>query len=198
MAAVTELQVVNACLASLGESPLQSLEDYHPYIAAARQILADALQTEQANKWWFGFERTTLEQDPDTGEVFVPADTIDIRAISSTQNLVQRGRRLYNVYTGTYNIGEDVTCVLVRELPLEDMPLMAQHMVKAAAVLRFQTQYDAEPTKTAQLQQEYLRYRTEVGAEDIRQVDANLLLRTSTAMVRQVVLGGNTSTFLGR
>ena len=49
----TELDVVNACLATLGELPLVELTDEHPMVAAARVNLTEAIVSEMHRQWWF-------------------------------------------------------------------------------------------------------------------------------------------------
>ena len=186
---VTELSVVNACLATLGEAPLGSLLEYHPVMNAAQRYLADALVSEQAKKYWFGYERATLTFNPDTGEVVLPDNIIDVFPLEE-QYLVQRGQRLYDAMNGTYDIRRQVLVTLVRQLPLADLPILAQHAVKAKAVLEFQSDYDADPQKTMTLARAYTLAKADLNTEHIRQCKSNLLTRPSTAVVMARMRGG--------
>lgn len=187
---VTELSVVNACLATLGEAPLGSLLEYHPLMSAAQQYLADALVHEQAKKYWFGYERAVLTFNPSSGEVILPANIIDVLPIDEP-NLVQRGSRLYDVFNGTYDIRREVTVTLIRTLPLEELPVLAQYSVRAKAVLEFQSDYDADPQKTMGLARAYSLAKSELNTEHIRQCKANMLTRPSTQYVQSRIRGSN-------
>lgn len=198
MTPINELDVVNACLKSVGEAPLNSIDEYHPYIEAARTQLEFALQTVQAKKYWFGYEKATLLPDVVTGDVFVPGDAIDVQAHNTANQLVQRGTRLYDVVQGTFDIGEQVQVTLVRYLPLEQLPLVAQHVVMARTVLDFQSDVAGDTSTTREWAQRLLQYEMLLNAEHIRQMKANMLQRASTAAIRRNVIGGNNTTYIPR
>lgn len=198
MTPITELDVVNACLQSVGEAPLNSIEEYHPYIASARTQLEFSLQTVQAKKYWFGYERAILQAEVGTGYVYVPGDAIDVQAHNTANQLVQRGSRLYDVVEGTFDIGEPVTVTLVRYLPLADLPVMAQHLVLATTVLDFQSNSDGDPQTAREWAQRRQLYEIMLNAEHIRQVKANFLARASTGMIRRHIIGGNNTTYIPR
>jgi len=56
---LTGLNVVNQCLASMGETPLNAVNADHPYVAAALMHLRGASTQEQAKGWWFNTDFLT-------------------------------------------------------------------------------------------------------------------------------------------
>lgn len=184
---LTELDVVNECLGTLGELPLNNLDDEHDLVPAARSALKRAMMREQAKAWWFNKEITTLTPAVDTGFITVPADTIRIDPTDETLNYVQRGSRLYQPYASAnvdkYKFTRSVECWLVRQLPYEDLPPMAQDVIALAAVLDFVKDYDADRNKVAEYKDDYRTAYMTLNAEHIRNVNANRLRSPSLQRV---------------
>jgi len=90
----TELDVVNACLATLGELPLVELTDEHPMVAAARNNLTEALVSEMHRQWWFNTDFVTLTAT-DEGFIYAPEDAVAVK-VDPLPNLILPGRRLYD------------------------------------------------------------------------------------------------------
>lgn len=180
---ITELQVVNACLATLGELPLVELQDEHPLVAAARQNMLESIIAEMHRQWWFNTDYCTLTAAADTGFVYAPADAIAVKVLNRT-DLTLRGRRLYDRYNSTYELGGTYRCVVVRDLPFEDLPVTAQLLVQHATVLRFQINYDADDSKTQKQNQLYTRQYALLNAEHTRQISLNGLETVDVATKR--------------
>jgi hypothetical protein len=178
---ITELDVVNDCLASLGESPLNAVTEDHPYVAAAVRMLRQANSREQAKGWWFNRELVELHPDPSTGYVYVPEDTINVDPSDPWTNLVQRGRRLYNPASNNpYVINQRIVCNLIRRIPFEDLPPLAQTYISLSTQKDFQKSYDADRFKYEQIVSDKNDAFRDLRAEDIRNVGANLLYKPST------------------
>jgi hypothetical protein len=179
MAFLTELDVVNECLKSLGELPLNSLDDEHDLVPAAQAALKRVNMREQAKAWWFNKEVTTLVPDGTTGYISLPDDTIRVDPTDETLNYVQRGSRLYQPYasnvTDKFKFTMPVECWLIRELPFEDLPPTAQNLVSVATVLDFQKDYDADAQRLDELRSDYKTAYMTLNAEHIRNVNANRL-----------------------
>jgi hypothetical protein len=179
MAFLTELDVVNECLKTLGELPLNSLTDEHDLVPVAQAALKRANMREQAKAWWFNKELTTLTPDDVNGYITLPGDTIRVDPTDETLNFVQRGNRLYQPFASTatdkYKFTGKVDCWLIRLVPFEDLPPMAQNLVSISAVLDFQKDYDADQQKVAALKDDYRVAYTTLNAEHIRNVNANRL-----------------------
>lgn len=183
MAFLTELDVVNKCIGTLGESPLNSLSDEHPLMAVALQALKVASMRVQARVWWFNRELTTLVPDTINGSIFLPADTIRLDPTDASMNYVQRGNRLYKPYAppseDKYKFTKPVQCWLVRSLPFTDLPPTAQTAVMLAAVLDFQMEYDADQNMSDALADKLRDAMVQLNTDHIRNVNANVLNRPS-------------------
>lgn len=179
---LTRLSVVNSCLSMLGEIPLTDLSEEHPLTSAALNCLDESLVTELHRQWWFNTDYVELTASTD-GYIYVPADSIAVH-IEGHPELVVRGRRLYDRFQSTYKVGDCASAIVVRSIPFEDLPVPAQMLVKDAAVLNFQLNYDADSQRTAALQQKFSTSYQLLNAEHTRQIQANGLSRASVAVSR--------------
>jgi len=172
---LTQLDVVNQCLASMGETPLNAVDADHPFVAAALLTLKTTNTQEQAKGWWFNTDLVTLHPDALSRFIYVPDDAISINPNDTGTAWVLRGRRLYDRFTSTYEFAGDVRVELVREIPFEDLPMLATHVIAARTVLDFQSAYDSDADKYSRLGVAYQQAFSTLRAEHIRQVKANML-----------------------
>lgn len=180
----TILDVVNECLGTLGESPLNSLLEPHEFRGTAQRELAAASRRIQARGWWYNLEAATLNPGPD-GQVYLPGDCLKwqsgVRSVSTLVRgaakpwLVQRGQRVYDTSTQSYIITESVTGELVRELPFDLLPAVINDYIAAEAVLKFQSSFDADNSRRQELVQRWTLARTEANAENTRQLAVNII-----------------------
>jgi len=186
----TKLDVVNACLAIMGEAPLNVLTEDHTFKEAALKYFEDNNRTIQARGWWFNTERLTLTASPVDKRVTLPGDTGAWAANDNThprERYVQRGRRLYDMHDGTdlFPDGFRITGTLTRIIPFEDLPLSVSAYIERKTVLDFQNQYDGDQTKTRNLLIEVyggalnnvmmLGLKGQAEAEHIRSVRMNFI-----------------------
>jgi hypothetical protein len=180
----TTLQVVNDCLATMGEAPLNSLSESHGFKGSALRCLQQVDRQTQSRGWWYNTEEMTLTPSPDDKSIYLPGDVarVNFGFISVTGHncgqwqgrYVQRGRRLYDVTKGTYEIEETLTAQLVRLVPFPDLPLCVAELVAAETVLKFQSDYDGDNNRRAELVSAVKDARTWANSEDIRQRRVNL------------------------
>lgn len=189
MPALDQLGIVNDMLATMGELPLNTVDEGHPLVPAALRIIATASTREQAKSWWFNRELTDLVPDP-SGFIYLPNDVLRVDPLATGLNYVQRGRRLYKPYepssANKYVFRDRVRCWLVRELPFEDLPIPAQQAVSFSAQLEFVKAYEADQAKVNDLKQQYARALIDLNAEHVRNLGVNILHR------RGGVYGGRT------
>lgn len=181
---VDKLAVVNACLGTLGETPLNTLEDDHSYKAASLNYLLTASQEIQGLGLWFNSERLCLDPDGVSKFIYIPNDVIEIRSMHYRGlSFAQRGRRLYNTAHNTYEFSDSVYVHVIRLLEYEDLPFKAAAAIRDIAVMRFQEQYDGDTVRFRELQAQATRTFSEMKAEDTRQRKPNLLARTSVQRI---------------
>ena len=181
----TTLDVVNECLASLGEAPLNTLNEPHVFKSAAVQRLREANQRIQSRGWWFNMEAQTISPDPVFGKLQLAGDALKWQSgVRSRDTLirgkakpwiVQRGRFLYDTRNQTYVFTEDVTGELVREIPFEDLPQVVSDHIRAETVLKFQSGFDADTQRRQELTQSWQLSKLALQAEDTRQAGVNMI-----------------------
>lgn len=185
---MTELDIVNDCLATMGISPLNQLDDNNPDVANCRRIIKTYSEDIQSRGWWFNNERVKLFPDTLEGYIYVPNDCISVRPIMRHPLLpiTQRGNRLYDNDIGNEDYGngfifdKPVTCWYIRNVPFKELPPTAKRTIGLASVRKFQQSFDADPQKMGRLDQEYGSAYMMLVAEHTRMENANMLRRNST------------------
>lgn len=192
---LTELDVINNCLGTLGEAPLNAIDEDHELVASALRCFRIVNNREQNKGWWFNQEVVRLTHDPSSGYVAVPQDTLNIDPSDPWTHLVQRGRRLYDPKSATgdgYAIWKDVWVNLIRRLDFDDLPVSMQAYIDLRTQYEFQKGYDADRVKMQQIKEDAAEVYIELRKEHIRNIGANLLLKPSTReRMHYVGLGRN-------
>lgn len=177
---VSQLDVVNACLATLGESPLNTLEDDHSFKAAALRYLSEVTRIEQAPGFWFNSEYKLLVPDAASKFIYIPQDALSVKPIKKVSPVFsQRGKRLYDPGSNSYEWSNPVWVDVVTYVDFDDLPFQAADLVQYGTVMRFQREYDGDNARYQQLGQDYSRARAEMRVEDVRNKRPNLLNRRS-------------------
>lgn len=190
MARWTVLDVVNACLGSMGEAPQSALISENPYAVAAKKLLERMNTDKQAPGFWFNREILRIDADPETGELRLPTDTLDVRVSDPHGYLVKRGQRLYNPLEGTYDVGATVTVQLIREIPFADLDPIPQEYIAYHVVSKFQKDYDADQAKVKQTDNDLEQARRTLNATETRNANVNMLTTVASAAQRVKVFGG--------
>lgn len=156
---LTKLQVINAMLGSVGESPLNSLDDEeNELLVQALQLYDRTLEEVLSEGWWFNTELAVLSYDQNSDRVKVPNDALVVRA--ENPNYVVRGLALYDTSKGDY-VKKNVKVELIRLLPIEQIPSPACYLVETACSLAFIRYYDADTSKINQLNSFYEKNRAD-------------------------------------
>jgi len=172
---LAELDVVNDCLSTLGETPLNSIQTDHPLVAGALKLLREANSRVQAQGWWFNREEVELQPDAMTGHIALPADFLSVDPSVRDQRYTERGRRLYDLDRQSVTFESKVTVAIIRLIPFRDLPWAAQDLIRSATTLRFVESYDADELRIQQVRLDYQEaYRT-CNTEHTRFVQPNLL-----------------------
>lgn len=186
---MTELDAYNRMLATLGESPVESENEDHGSLPAARAQLSRTRQAVLGKGWWFNRENTTLTPDPESGYVSVPTDALSVEVVASNLKYAQRGSRLYDSTNGTYVIPYAVAVRLLRDLEFTDLPFIAQEYIAAEAVAQFNIDNEGDPLKLREAQAVAKRAWFALFGEDLRQAKPNILNRASTAVKINRIVG---------
>lgn len=187
---ITKLDIVNACLKTMGEMRLNTLEEDHTYKDDALELLDRVLGDTCSLSLWFNTEWLKLLPQATNKFIMVPTDVMKVDAVSQCGmfRVAQRGRRLYDVGRNRYEFDAPVTVKATRLLDYDDVPYEVQMFVRDDTVLRFQSDFDGDNTKYQKILQQRHDSYINLKSEHIRQIKANpLYARTSVDVLRQRV-----------
>lgn len=168
-----QLEVVNRCLGTMGEAPLAGLDDTHPYLGAALDLLDQTNRQVQSPGRWFNSETLRLVPDPLTKSLNLPGDCLEVN--TEDANIVQRGLRLYNLDGGTYEFDKPLTVRVIRLVAFDELPEVVAAAIATKTVVRFQMEYDGDSTKTAALSRLAAEAWAEFGGAEVRNRNVNLI-----------------------
>lgn len=140
MTPTTKLEAVNIMLSTIGESPVNSLSSGLVDAEMAETILLSVNRAVQSEGWNFNREQAfTLGATLD-GEIIVPNNTLraDATELPDSQDLVQRGQRMYDKKNHTFTIGREVKLDLVVQLEFEELPEVARRYIAIKSARIFQ------------------------------------------------------------
>jgi hypothetical protein len=139
----TELEAVNAMLASIGESPVAEIDDTFVDALTAQSLLKAESRRVQLHGWSFN-EEFDLAFSPDTaGEIHLPQNTL--KFLSADKTVTQRGFRLYNKTTRNFTFTADVTASeLVTALAFEALPEALRSFLALMAGRKFQDRMQSD------------------------------------------------------
>jgi Tail tubular protein len=182
MALLSQLDVINACLATMGESPLIALDDDHPYVQSALTALSNANTVVQGEGWYFNTDVQNITIDPGTGFAYAPADALSVDV--GNYYVLQRGRRLYDRSRSSYDLrplfgAGPMQAVIIREIPFTDLPMLAQQVISCRAQLDFQQSFDGDDNKYSKIGGAYTLAQRLLSAENIRQNKVNMFQSAS-------------------
>lgn len=175
----TKLDVVNDCLGSMGELPINSLPTLHPYGAAAENLLRRATTDCQRGGFWFNTETLTVTPSQ-IGELYLPEDCVSVWPTGyDSGRWAQRGNKLYDLHNQTFVSDHPVTVIMVRALDFEILPSVMQEIVAWTAIEKFCLQYDADSQKVQQAAENLRSARRDLNAETTRNAKVNLFNASS-------------------
>lgn len=175
----TELEAVNEIIATIGESPINTLEGELPGDAVIARTLLHAVSREtQAPGCYFNTETSyPLVPDALTKEVRVPANTLrcDVsQAHYGCWNVVNRGGRLYDKDNHTYQFDNTIYADLVLFLPFTELPEHARRYIIVRAGKRFQDQSVGSQILHQFAQEDEYTARAEFLQAELANSDLNL------------------------
>ncbi|AMW36097.1 tail protein [Xanthomonas phage XAJ24] len=183
---ITKLDIVNACLKTMGETKLNTLEEDHVYKDDAVDQIERVTRDVSSLGLWFNTEFVELKPQATSKYIMVPTDALKLDVAPDRRGrIAQRGRRLYDVRRNSYEFDSSVHAKLVRLLDFDDLPYEVQMFVRDDSVLRFQSDFDGDNTKYQKIAQQRNDSWINLKSEHIRQIKANpLYARASVDVLR--------------
>jgi len=149
----SRLDIINEMIVSTGARPLTAEKNRHPLYMKAEQLLSRVQASVQSVGLWFNTECREITPQSN-GEIIVPQGCIKADPTDRHFNLTLRGSRMYDLTTGTFEIGEKVRLRMIFEVSLEEMPLAAQEYIRAKAVYEFYLNEDGADPKLSNYRNE--------------------------------------------
>lgn len=179
MGAMTELMAVNRILRGSGESPVSTIvDDGVNDVSLAVSILTETNQMLQIDRQSFNTEKTTLSPDSN-GDIFISTDTLFVDTDDTDANIsiAVRGSppRLYNLDDNTYTWENDLHVKISILVPFADVPTATQYEICDMAARVYQMQTLGDPSQDALLGQIAMRSQIRSRANEMRQMDYNML-----------------------
>ncbi len=131
---MTELEAVNVLLTTIGESPVSTLSGNQVVdVAIAQQVLLEVSREVQQMGWHFNTD-TRVELSPaiDTF-IYVPTDTARIDITNSSNDIVARDGRLYNLTDKTYVFTDKLEGTVVYFYDFDKLPDVAKKYITTRA-----------------------------------------------------------------
>lgn len=182
----TRLDVVNACLAIMGEAPLNALTEDHAFKEGALRILDRNDDDIQSRGWWYNLENLLLRVNPQDNRVYMPTDIGTVRPEGHWgARYVQRGRVLYDLHEGTDRFPStfQLRVKFIRKIPIQDCPQSVGAYIARKTVMDFQQEFDGDQTKTRNLMIEVfgnggniLGLKGAAEAEHVRNIGYNFVI----------------------
>lgn len=182
----TSLEVLNTCLRAVGERPVTDYLSLHPTALSARQTIQDVNNEFQSRGWWFNKEyNLTLQPLVGSGDIIVPAETLEVKPQGAYSYLVRRNNKLYDPVNHTYHISAAVTVTITILLPIEDLPQPAGNYLKALARYRWAVEEELPEERINRYDREVLLAKTLLMNEEFKQLDINSSYRPVSAYLKQ-------------
>jgi len=137
----SELEAVNTMLATIGESPVSSLEvSGIANVAIAKQVLSEVNRDVQTKGWHFNTEINYALVPSVDGFLYVPSNVMKVDTTKAYQyiDVTQRGNRLYDRDNHTFVFTSTVEVDMVVLLPFTDIPEPARYYITIRAARTFQ------------------------------------------------------------
>lgn len=178
---LTELDVVNACLATIGQGPLTDLTRPHRLTSSAKAALKTWNRRSQLVGWWFNIIKVEVTPDPTTKRVDdqLPPNTIEVTGPMNLALTLKAPGVLYDHETGESH-PDTVELMVKYEVPFDDLPPSAQEHIQALAVYGFAKDFDADAQRLENIKADVGSTYRLMNSEHIRAMKVNLLSRTTT------------------
>lgn len=137
----TELEAVNSMLATIGEAPVNTLDNSGLIdVAQARATLAEVSRKIQAGDWHFNREDNYTLTPDFSGNILVPFGVLRIDTVGESCgiDITVRGNKIYNRKDHTFTFDKAIKVDMVVLLEWDDLPEPARQYIVARASREFQ------------------------------------------------------------
>ena len=174
----TELEAVNTMLSTIGESPVNAVEDTgNVDVVIARQILQTASREVQARGWHFNTEKNYTITPDSEGYLVLPNTVLKVDTVypDCSKDVVVRGSRLYDREKHTYVFTDAVKVDMTILLTFDELPEVARNYVTIRASRVFQERVVGSDTLHAFNSQDEARAMVSLMEYEADTADLNIL-----------------------
>lgn len=174
----TELEAINTMLSTIGESPVNTVEDTgNVDVVIARQILQTASREVQARGWHFNTEINYTITPDSEGYLVLPKTVLKVDTVypDSSKDVVVRGSRLYDREKHTYVFTDAVKVDMTILLAFDELPEVARNYVTIRASRIFQERVVGSDTLHAFNSQDEARAMVSLMEYEADTADLNIL-----------------------
>lgn len=183
---VTELDAVNEIIGSIGESPVNTLENpMNVDVINAIRILNLVNRQVQSRRWSFNtIDSYVLNPDVFTHKIRWSDNFLFIKGIDRI-NYIKRGEYLYDATNKTSDFMSpiEVECVLL--VPFEDMPEPMRQYITAKAAREFQVRYLGDQALTEEMARSEMEAWQSLQEYELELNNFNLLDNTGVQQLRR-------------
>lgn len=182
----SKLDAVNAILASVGDSPINSLQETQSVDVFNAIRMLDAMsRTIQSKGWTFNtHEDKVVKPDSTTKKIRYNPAWIVLKSDEGTY--VKRGEYLYNITDDTYIFNDDLTATIIEAVDFEDLPDCFKQYITAKSAIAFQSRYLGDDSVSqmlmAEAQEAYgdiVQYSIDTGVNGLQVAGIATLLSRS-------------------
>ena len=174
----TELEAINTMLSTIGESPVNAVEDTgNVDVVIARQILQTVSREVQARGWHFNTEKNYTITPDSEGYLVLPHTVLKVDTVypDSSKDVVVRGSRLYDREKHAYVFTDAVKVDMTILLTFDELPEVARNYVTIRASRIFQERVVGSDTLHAFNSQDEARAMVSLMEYEADTADLNIL-----------------------
>ena len=174
----TELEAINTMLSTIGESPVNAVEDTgNVDVVIARQILQTVSREVQARGWHFNTEKNYTITPDSAGYLVLPNAVLKVDTVypDSSKDVVVRGSKLYDRENHTYVFTDAVKVDMTILLTFDELPEVARNYATIRASRIFQERVVGSDTLHAFNSQDEARAMVSLMEYEADTADLNIL-----------------------
>ena len=174
----TELEAINTMLSTIGESPVNTVEDTgNVDVVIARQILQTVSREVQARGWHFNTEKNYTITPDSEGYLVLPNTILKVDTVypDSSKDVVVRGSKLYDRENHTYVFTDAVKVEMTVLLTFDELPEVARNYITIRASRIFQERVVGSDTLHAFNSQDEARAMVSLMEYEADTADLNIL-----------------------
>ncbi|WP_390153987.1 phage tail protein [Dialister sp. i34-0019-2H8] len=186
---MTELEAVNEILASIGESPVNTIENpTNVDVINCLRILRNVNRRVQSKGWTFNkIDSYTLNPDASTHRIRWLSNLLYVVGTDGTK-YTKKGDYLFDWENQTTEFNNSIDCTIIFLVDFEDMPDPMRSYITAKAATTFQTRYLGDSS----LGEELLRDEQEAWAALMEyELDSNDFNMLNVTGVQTILERGN-------